>query len=554
MIGTKLGNWVLDKELGRGGMGNVYRAKLGGDVRAEGELGGPRYAAVKLLAVELAREPGFRERFDREIEALRRLKHANIVQLYESGEHEGTFYYVMDYVDGVSLDDLLDDVGRLAWEETLPLCVQICSALKHAHDHGVIHRDLKPTNLLLGSDGVLKLVDFGVAKVFANTPLTATHAVVGTADYMAPEQASGKPITRRADLYSLGVVMYRMLTGRPPFHADSVLDMMHKHQFARFDPPRSFVPDVPHALDTLVCQLLEKDPAKRPPDAYVVGRELESIRRRLARKADMTTDMAAVEATLADHSGTGDGGPAGPGPATLMSQLVRKELEDLNREGPISRMLNRAWLLVLLLAGVIGLLVYGLWPKSPDQLIGEIETLVAREDWREAQRQMEKLKKKSLQDEHAARAEQLHTQIEAGVANVLARRLVNSSPLAIKRPGSEAERFYREAAHDYQLGRIEQARQKWRQLVDAFVGLDAHREWVIQAQSALKESEAAESDLTAIESAIQMAKGEQREQGLKRLKALAALYADRQDIFAQAVRSRLVGALREMEGATGKGP
>jgi serine/threonine-protein kinase len=544
MIGGRLGNWVIDEELGQGGMGCVYLAH---EVAAEPTASGAeRRAAIKVLSRQLSVEPGFLSRFQREIEALRRLKHPNIVQFFDAGEDHGAYYYAMEYVEGSSFDELLDEAGRMPWDEVLTLTLQICSALKHAHDHGIIHRDIKPTNLILNTDGLVKLVDFGVAKVFANSPLTATDAVVGTADYMSPEQAAGKPVTRRSDLYSLGVVMYKMVTGRTPFQASSALEMLHQHLYGLFDPPRKRLPDVPHAFDALICRLLEKDPEKRPPDALVLSRELEGIRRRMAQQSRHTTDPAHTGATIVDQQGEAVTHAPSPGPATLMSQLVRKELEELNREGPISRMLNRAWLLILLLVAVTGLLIYGLWPKSAATLLEEAEKLVARADYRAAAARLDRLEERDPPLEIAQRAAELRRQIEEAQVLQQARRGANSSSAGLNPPASEAERFYREALQDYQSGRAEQARLKWQRLVDAFSGVEADRRWVLLAQDALKKAGSQPSDLAAVEAAIRLAKTEPRDQGEKRLKALAELYADRQDATGQAARARIAETLREL--------
>jgi serine/threonine-protein kinase len=540
----RLGNWIIDEELGQGGMGSVYLAHEDG--------GAGRHAAIKVLSAQLAGEPGFLSRFEREIEALRRLKHPNIVQVYDSGQHHGTYYYAMEYVEGLSIDDLLDEMGRLPWEEVLTLTLQICSALKHAHDHGIIHRDLKPTNLIRNTDGLVKLVDFGVAKVFANSPLTATNAIVGTADYMSPEQAAGKPVTRRSDLYSLGVVMYKMVTGRTPFQANSALDMLHKHRYARFDPPQKLAADLPQAFDAVICQLLEKEPEKRFPDALVLSRELEGIRRRLAHRNQHTTDMATKGATVADQRAEEPAGLVGPGPATLMSQLVRKELEDLNREGPISRLLNRAWLLILLLVIIIGILIYGLWPKSPETILREAEDLAGRGEYRQALQRLDRLESKHPNHPHGERADELRKTIEAEQALQQVRRATPGATSGFTTPASESERFYREAVVEYQSGRVEQARHKWQRVVDAFSGVESHQRWVALAQEALKQTEAEPSDFAAIEEAIRLAKSEPREKGAKRLKALAELYADRPDMTARAARSRIADALRELDSGEGK--
>jgi len=178
--------------LGHGGMGQVY---LGHDADHP-----ERQAAVKVLARELTTHSGAVSRFEREIDVLRTLQHPNIVRLYESGTYEELLYYVMEYIEGHDFADLLEQQGRLPWEEVLGAAIAVCGALKHAHDHGVIHRDLKPSNLLRGSDGRIKLTDFGVAHVFAGKHLTRAGTVIGTAEYLSPEQAAGKPATRRSDL------------------------------------------------------------------------------------------------------------------------------------------------------------------------------------------------------------------------------------------------------------------------------------------------------------------------------------------------------------------
>jgi serine/threonine-protein kinase len=231
MIDDRLGKWVIFKQLGRGGMGHVYLAQE--------EIGG-RQAAIKILAAELAQDVGFLQRFQREIETLSKLDHPNIVRFFEAGYENHMYFYAMEYVDGQSLDEAMQAQGRLPWPEVLDAAIQVCHALRHVHDHGIIHRDLKPSNLLRTPAGVIKLTDFGIAKVFASTHLTATGGVVGTAEFLSPEQAAGKPVTKRSDLYSLGAVLYTLLTGRPPFEGNSFVELLHKHRYGQFDPPKSW--------------------------------------------------------------------------------------------------------------------------------------------------------------------------------------------------------------------------------------------------------------------------------------------------------------------------
>jgi serine/threonine-protein kinase len=266
----KLGPYRLDAEVGRGGMGVVYRA-------THSETG--QAVAIKVLPAELARDGGFADRFAREISSLQKLSHPNIVKLIEPGEDQGYQYYVMEFVQGRPLDKVIAADRRLPWQRAVELAIQICHGLKHAHDHGIIHRDLKPANLLITDDDTVKLTDFGIAKVFAGTAITATGGIIGTPEYMSPEQGDSRPITRRSDLYSLGVVLYAMLTGRAPFLGRSMAELLNLHRYGQFDRPMAIVPEIPSWLDELVCQLLEKDPEKRPPDTSSRGGSKLSKRR-----------------------------------------------------------------------------------------------------------------------------------------------------------------------------------------------------------------------------------------------------------------------------------
>lgn len=376
MIGNRLGTWIIDDEIGRGGMGRVYKAH---------EEPGTRLAAVKVLAGELAQDPGFLDRFQREIDILAKLEHPNIVRFFDAGEQESIYYYAMELVAGATFEELLIEKGKLHWKEVLDAGLQICAALKHAHNHGVIHRDLKPPNLIRSGGGVVKLMDFGIAKVFAGKQLTAAGTLVGTAEYLSPEQAAGKPVTSRSDLYSLGAVLYTLLTGKPPFEGSSLVDLLHKHRYAQFTPPRRLVPEIPHELDEIICNLLDKDPATRPASALVLQRRLESLQRKSERKEQHT--FADKSDSITQVEGLDDvlAGPAGPGPGTLMSQLMRDELETQQRGGLVSRWLNRPWVLISLFAVVVGLIVWRFWPAS-DAADKASEAATPPAQWSEAER------------------------------------------------------------------------------------------------------------------------------------------------------------------------
>jgi len=269
----QLGPYRLINRLGRGGMGAVYE---GIDDQTDQPV------AVKILASHLADDAGLRQRFEAEIETLRPLRAAGIVKLLAYGEDDGQPYFAMELVRGKSLEQLIRGGRQFSWQESVALASDIVRSLKVAHDHGIIHRDLKPANLLVADDpaaaGVaVKLADFGIAKLFGTSGHTAHGSIVGTAEFMAPEQAAGKPLDARADLYALGLVMFTMLTGKPPFRSMQLTQIISRQLHEK--PPRvgSLVPGLPAELDELISQLLEKDPAKRPASALAVGRRLTAI-------------------------------------------------------------------------------------------------------------------------------------------------------------------------------------------------------------------------------------------------------------------------------------
>ena len=269
---SQLGPYEIAKPIGRGGMGTVYEAV---------DHGTGRSVAVKTLAAHLGDDPGLRKRFAAEIETLKSLQHPCIVQLLAFGEEDGQPYFAMELVRGRSLEQMLRSGRTFDWRETVGIAIDITRALKSAHDHGVVHRDLKPANLLFpeepSADAAVKLADFGIARLFGSSCHTMAGTIVGTAEYMAPEQATGGPVDHRVDLYALGLVIYAMLTGRPPFHGGEATDIIRRQRTEA--PPRvsTRVAGIPTELDALIERLLAKEPAKRPASALAVGRMLASI-------------------------------------------------------------------------------------------------------------------------------------------------------------------------------------------------------------------------------------------------------------------------------------
>jgi serine/threonine protein kinase len=519
MIGTRLGAWVIDAEIGSGAMGRVFRAhrvpgsadaKSSSSPEPESRNPEPEVAAVKVLAAELARDPVFAGRFQREIEALGQLHHPNIVRFFESGVHEGVPYYVMEYVDGPDCERILRERGRLPWPEVLAIALQVVPALKHAHDRGVIHRDLKPSNIMLSGRGdqdpdpkpetrnpIVKLTDFGIAKVFARPALTATGSIVGTAAYLAPEQAVGKPATKRTDFYALGGVLYALLTGRPPFPGDNVVELMHKHVNALPERPARLIPELPHDLDALVCQLLEKDPARRPADGMVLIRQLERIRGKLERRAqhDGTTgrrdDGTTDDPTPSMPSPIGLEGEgvlpsSSPGPATLMARLMRGELESQNRGGPVARLFNHPVTLVGAFVLCVALIAYGIARPRPsaEELFHQAEPLMASDrpfDWERAwDEYLEPMTRKYPDNPYQAQVAELRQRIDDHAARDRAlARLKAQGPL------SEAGRFYQQGLQQCQAGDAVSARRTWRDVVRAFAAVPAEARWVKLAEQGL---------------------------------------------------------------------
>ena len=264
----RLGPYRIVGTLGRGGMGAVYS---GVDVETD------EPAAIKVLSASLAQEKGFRQRFEAEIDTLRKLRHPNIVRLFGFGEHDGRLFYAMELVDGESLEQELQRGRLFDWREVARIGIDTCQALRHAHDRGIIHRDIKPANLLLASDGRVRLSDFGIARLFGYSRLTAAGNVLGTIEFMAPEQADDQPAGPRADLYSLGGVLYTLLARRPPLRAKSVPKLLGMLRTARPEPVSKYAPDVPAELESMIAQLLDKDPQKRVATALVLSRRLQAM-------------------------------------------------------------------------------------------------------------------------------------------------------------------------------------------------------------------------------------------------------------------------------------
>jgi eukaryotic-like serine/threonine-protein kinase len=259
------GRYKLERPIGQGGMASVH---LGCDVELD------RPVAVKLIGEALADDESFRARFLREARIAAGLSHPNVVQIYDVGEEYGRPFIVMEYVEGETLAQELARAGPLPPAEAVAQGVDVCAGLEHAHAAGLVHRDIKPRNLLRRSDGVVKITDFGIAHAGDGTRLTETGSVMGTAAYIAPEQATGEKVTAAADLYALGAVLYELLTGTPPHGTGPTTELLARHRHATVTPVRNLAPDVPPALETIVMRCLARDPRYRPSSAAALAHAL----------------------------------------------------------------------------------------------------------------------------------------------------------------------------------------------------------------------------------------------------------------------------------------
>ncbi|MEU2627926.1 protein kinase [Kitasatospora sp. NPDC007106] len=279
--GHALGNgrYVLQRLLGQGGMASVHLAY---DTVLD------RQVAVKTLHTELGREASFKERFRREAQAVARLQHTNIVQVYDSGEDvaadgAATPYIVMEYVEGQALRDVLNDAiaqhGAMPTAQALKITAAVLSALEASHDQGLVHRDIKPGNVMVNTKGIVKVMDFGIARALQSgvTSMTQTGMVVGTPQYLSPEQALGKSVDARSDLYSVGCMLFELLTGGLPFDGDSAFSIAYKHVQEPPPAPSTINRAVTPAVDALVERALRKDPAHRFPTAEAMREEVERV-------------------------------------------------------------------------------------------------------------------------------------------------------------------------------------------------------------------------------------------------------------------------------------
>ncbi len=256
------------EELGSGGMGKVYRVY---DRKLQEE------AALKMIRPEIAADRKTIERFKNELKMARKVAHPHVCRMYDLGEDKGLYFIAMEYVAGEDLKSFVRRSGHLTSGKAVAIARQVCSGLAEAHRFGVIHRDLKSSNIMIDREGNARIMDFGIARTFESKEITGLGIIIGTAEYMSPEQAQGQKVDLRTDLYALGVILYEMVTGRVPFEDELTLNILRKHELEQPRPPKNLNPEIPDGLNRLILRCLEKSALRRYQNAGDLGRDLEAI-------------------------------------------------------------------------------------------------------------------------------------------------------------------------------------------------------------------------------------------------------------------------------------
>lgn len=425
----RIGPFLLDRQLGVGGMGIVYSATY--------EKNGLK-CAVKVLAPDVSENDAVNQRFIRETEILKKLQHPNIIKYYGAGSNRTQRFYAMEMVDGGALDQLLKKEGPFNWERTIEYTIQIARALEHAHNAGIVHRDLKPGNLLISKDGTLKLSDFGIARDTQATALTQAGKTVGTMNYMAPEQISGKyPITKHTDLYALGCVMFEMLTGRVPFQSETQAELLFKHLDEAPPSVREFNQNTPVILAKLIDELLSKEPSDRPFDALAVQVRLEEIKEKLKQQEEKRKAATVGGITTAGKQKT----------AVHKKKKKKKPTEDQ----PQVPIYEQTWFLATMLGIIlIGISIAIIRTRSESNLYARAAKYMQQEpsQWINAKQDLLTMLQRYPQGEHAAEGQEWLDQIEM---NLTENRIATFIKLN-KDPTNEAERLYLAAGQYERFG------------------------------------------------------------------------------------------------------
>ncbi len=356
MIGTLLlDRYELLENIGEGGMGTVYKAKC--------HLLN-RFVAVKILKTELSNDEEFVARFKKEGTSIARLSHPNIVNVYDVGSENNINFIVMEYINGKTLKRIIMENGRLSAEKTLNIVFQIADALECAHKNNIIHRDIKPDNIMITEDDIAKVMDFGIAKVVDSITVTNSNKIMGSVRYFSPEQAKGNFVDCRTDIYSLGIVMYEMVTGRVPYNAENAISIAMMHIQQPVTAPKEIITDIPENINQIILKAMEKEPIKRYQTAKEMAKILSAIKEDSNYKVKVNNDIdnatkimeAAIVSDISDDFTTVTSGPA------ITEKTANKKDSEVPTENKKTSKNKKA---MVIIASIILVMIIGALGKFP---------------------------------------------------------------------------------------------------------------------------------------------------------------------------------------------
>lgn len=460
MIGSQLGPWTIDAEVGSNEMGRLFRAR-----------GADGMAAVKLLTHPKAASPEFSKLFLAQVELLRRLQHPGIVQVLGGGLHNGFPWFAMEWIDGADCQTLLKRGEKPGWTEILAAALQIVPALRHAHRRGVLHRDLRPSNLFRCADGKYKLADFGIVKFFGDVLLSSANPY-GSAVYLSPETAAGKPHTKRSDFYSLGGLLWTLIVGRPPFVGATVVELIHKHCFVLPERPIHFVNDLPEEFDRLVMKLLMKEPSQRPGSGTQLMQEFEGLWTLLEKRG-----LVGKRPVVA-------GVPQEEPEANNEEDEIVARVPELILRAPTPP-LKRWYVVAPLFAVCVLILLWAFFWRGPsaDELMSKAQPLLDSHnpaDWDKAWSEYLEPLSRKYPDRYVEEVKEAKHRIEE--QGELRRAFMTGKAITYR---SEAERFYHEGLRLVQSGEYASARRVWENLIVAYGDMNDEKNWVSLAREAL---------------------------------------------------------------------
>ena len=459
MIGEKIGDWLVDAEIGSDHRGRWFRAHAPDD-------------ATKLATIKvLTGSPELHELFRGRLNLLRKLAHPNLVAYLGGGIVHDQPYYVTEYVEGPDYQTLLRDGKRPSWPEVLSAALQMISALRHAHHRSVLHGDLKPANLLVNGTGTIKLAECGIARLFGAEVSPRGDNPLASAAFISPEQAAGKVPTKRSDFYSLGCLLYALLTGRAPFTAANQVELIHKHCFVMPERPAHFLPDLPDEFDGMVMKLLAKDPALRPGSGTLLLAEFERLWASLESRGKQKKRLA-----LPAHDPL-------PVPAEVAGVPVQLPLLPIPVHAP-RPVMSRPLVVVPLFLLVLAVLVGGFYLSrtDPEDLWSRAQPLMKSDepaDWDQAWVEYLEPLSRSYPDRYANEIKAFRARSQPAAEF----RRAQDAGRAMK-PTSEAERFYLEGVKRCEAGDFAGARRQWDRLVAAYSGVESESHWVGLARQA----------------------------------------------------------------------